>query len=735
MDVDEAYLTYNEDDDELEFDAGGVDLLLFAAAGAAFFPLLRGLHAVLAHSVVPPTSALASLGFAGGALIAARIRRRNPDAPWPAFAFLGLAVGLLLFTILFRLWPDRLDGVQGPAWVAVAVWSLCLAVVLFWIGSALSWSLCIASRNAAGPLARALFGLSLGLGIGAALLSLLGGPGAMLVLAMVCSLCCAWMAFNNGPRWIVWSGLGLASALLVTGAVDLFHPYLERGTGRAHWNSAARVQLEPSADGDRLLIDRRLRFQTGPGWDAPPVSKLPALLLDPTDVLVLGAAGDRQARWMLRNGATRVLTQPESALVPMALGKPTVELSWTALRGIAALGQQRFDLIWLPQRVDLRAARSGELLFHADRLLTREGIAAALEHLSDEGLLVIEAWPGDEGLLLGLLALVRTTFGDLDARRHVFAVQGDELALILVRRSPFEGGRAVGGIDALISACTSRGLTIHHAHLLQGRDRLTRCAIKYVGGPQLDRSPSRDRPFFFAFTGALGGAANDPQRLILFCAIVAAALFGLSLVACAWTLLIPSSRSRAAQRVHAFRSGLGAAAAALAIGPSLFVLGRMLAPLVGRDGLALAGCATAAALGLSIGAALSRALPRDAAGRWIKVVMALELVYLMLAVYLGPRVLLSPPANSLTAAALAAALLIPAAAGFGTLLGAGLTAGASGRLGPAGLVVCCALALPAGVLLSLLLPLYLGLIKTALCGAALGLLAAFVLPEELDPEG
>jgi len=128
---------------------------------------------------------------------------------------------------------------------------------------------------------------------------------------------------------------------------------------------------------------------------------LPYRLLARPRVLLLGEAGGTNV-WLARRMGARSITvvQPNPQLVALMRGPlaqpsggvltgPDVRVVVTEPRTYLERCAERFDLIQIVTAEGMPAASSGLLSLHEDHLLTREGFAACLDRLGEDGLLCV----------------------------------------------------------------------------------------------------------------------------------------------------------------------------------------------------------------------------------------------------------------------------------------------------------------------------------------------------------
>jgi hypothetical protein len=223
-------------------------------------------------------------------------------------------------------------------------------------------------------------------------------------------------------------------------------------------------QLGLTVDGDNLVP---LSAPDQPAFTHYLPLALSFKLRPAAEVLVLEPGGGLAVLAALENGAGAVTVVHSNPTVAAAVGRrfadfnghlyadPRLTLINDEPRSFLRRTDQQFDLIILPLTDSFRPITAGAYSLNEDYRYTVEALADALEHLSPEGLLVVERWlqlPPSESLRLWATAIeaLRTQTTQASPTRpdqaetaalaapatHLFALRSLQTSLIGVARSP-----------------------------------------------------------------------------------------------------------------------------------------------------------------------------------------------------------------------------------------------------------------------------------------------------------
>jgi spermidine synthase len=283
-------------------------------------------------------------------------------------------------------------------------------------------------------------------------------------------------------------------------------------------------------DGDALLpVPQADAFAADLGRSVP--SALAHGIRPDGDTLLLGSGGGFPALAALASGAASVTVVEPSRLVVDALSAelrewagladhPRVTLVHDDLRAFAAAagGYAAYDVVELSLTDAYRPVSSGAYSLTETYSLTTDAIAAYLELLSDDGVLVVTRWlqtpPSEELRTLGMIA---DALGDASTplADHVFAFRTFQTATFLVRAKPFttaETDALLGELerlryDLVLAPRMPEGLVNRFAVTEQPHfhEQAVELATSFDRDAFYARSqfditpPTDDRPFFFHF--------------------------------------------------------------------------------------------------------------------------------------------------------------------------------------------------------------------------------------------
>jgi spermidine synthase len=282
-------------------------------------------------------------------------------------------------------------------------------------------------------------------------------------------------------------------------------------------------------DGDALLpVPQADAFAADLGHSVP---SAPAHGIRPgADTLLLGSGGGFPALAALASGATSVSVVEPNRLVLDALSgelrewagladEPRVTLIHDDLRAFAAAaGDAAYDIVELSLTDAYRPVSSGAYSLTETYSLTTDAIAAYLDLLRDDGVLVVTRWlqtpPSEELRTLGMIA---DALGDGSSplTDHVFAFRTFQTATFLVKRTPFTAAET----DSLLAELARLRYDLVLAQRMP-EEMVNRFAVTeqplfheqavelattsdrdaFYASSQFDITPpTDDRPFFFHF--------------------------------------------------------------------------------------------------------------------------------------------------------------------------------------------------------------------------------------------
>jgi hypothetical protein len=478
---------------------------------------------------------VALLGWGLGGFALHLLRHRLPPSLDRAAALTVLyaaAIPLCLWLIvLFPFHPRRL-----PFYFAVSLLPFLLA------GSALAMVFDL-HRRAAGRLYFAdLVGASTGALAVTFVLSRLGAEGAVLAVSLVALAAAACLSSRVAPFAAAGAAVVIAG-LALHGRTGLFsirsaptkgmyrHMAAEKAArlDQTGWNAYSRIDAVTGFPGSlaRLYIDSDAWTDVH-RWDGRVESladaarwfrALPFRVVPKGRTLVIGPGGGSDVLVGLASGhrVTAVELNPLVLRFVRHYGEtagslydhPLVETHLSEGRTFLARTDQRFDVIFLGFVDSWASVASGGLSLSENYLYTTGGFRAYLDHLTDDGALVIMRWRTD---VPRLLANAVSLLGPLEAKQRVAVVMersgtadAPPQMIFMLRRRAFTAaeaadimtwrgsvpvivpGRAAGPADAAALLAGEITLAEYDA---RGRERAS---------PVTD-----DRPFFFARSRPLG---------------------------------------------------------------------------------------------------------------------------------------------------------------------------------------------------------------------------------------
>ena len=612
-----------------------VGIALVAAAGLAFqitltriFAIAQGYHfGFLAISL-----ALLGLGASGTALALRPTLTRGAVmlrlARWALAFSLCLVTSYLIINHLpfdaYRIAFERV------LLVYLVLYYLGLVAPFFVGGLVLGLPLAAFPARAARAYAANLVGSGLGCLAALGALAWFGETGAVIFAALLAALGAGAFALDPScQRRYVFAAVALIVlwSLLFIAPPRAFEVRLSPYRGlsqtlllpdaRVVWsatNAFSRVQVVEStairsAPGLSLtyrgdLPAQRALFRDAeslsPFTDAAPPALLEALpvtlayrLRPDARALILEPGGGLEVLAALNAGAREIVVIEENPLIaagarvyaPRVFTDARVQVVTVGARSFLARTREKFDVVHLALSEPFRPVTAGAYTLGENYLYTREAFREYLEHLNDEGVLVVSRWlqlPPTEETRLAVLAVeavesvVRATDGEPPAvTEHLLALRSFSTMLLLVKRTPFTAreialARAFAEAHQFdwVAAPQLDPRETNRYHFLPHNDyfvifqalfeRARRAAL--IAGYAYDITPpTDDRPFFFHFfkweqtplvlqlLGKMWQPFGGSGYLILF------ALLALSFIASVTLILLPLVALRAEFAPHRAR--------------------------------------------------------------------------------------------------------------------------------------------------------------------------------------
>jgi hypothetical protein len=182
-----------------------------------------------------------------------------------------------------------------------------------------------------------------------------------------------------------------------------------------------------------------------------------ALILKPGGGLEMLAALDAGAREIILIEENPLVAQAARAYAPHAFGDSRVRVVTDGARGYIARTPERFDIVQIALSDSFRPVTAGAYALGENYIYTREAFRDYLNHLNDDGILVMSRWlqlPPSEEIRGGALAIsaleeqvASSTVGGqpptLSAIEgsavvdHILALRSFSTLVLLVKRAPF----------------------------------------------------------------------------------------------------------------------------------------------------------------------------------------------------------------------------------------------------------------------------------------------------------
>ena len=477
--------------------------------------------------------ALMGLGASGVFVYVARQRLQT----WPTRRLLVLSAAVfgitsIVLMVLFLYTPLAVASMTGDLWALVAA-NLAGIAPFFSGGVFLTVAITRFAHSVTKVYAADLFGAAAGCLILIPALTILGGPGPLLIAASIGGITAA---AYSASQWRVMT-IAFAGVAIALIAIQAFQPALDihyekggriRPSTFSAWNSYSRVavydephpewglsstvDVEP-AESLRMDIDSSAStaILTPASRDEVDflrydISSLGHWLLDPeARTLIIGPGGGRDIWASLVFGAASVTgVEVNSIIVDEVMrdeffdassriyGEPGVEVVVDDGRNFIARSDTEYDLIQASLVDTWAATSSGAFSLSESNLYTVEAFAEYLEHLSADGVLSVSRWTAGS---LRLVTLARAAFDQLS--------WGDVAGHLFVAASP--PSAEVGGVANVV--VTRAPLTEEDILLLV--ETSERLGFEVLYAPGQDGSPPSGNETFVAL------AAMDDLNLVV----------------------------------------------------------------------------------------------------------------------------------------------------------------------------------------------------------------------------
>jgi hypothetical protein len=383
-----------------------------------------------------------------------------------------------------------------------------------------------------------LFGAACAALLAGVILRAVGGPSAVVLVAVAASAGAALLAGKGGARWLTL--LGSALLLFASLKTPLFAlPPLKSEAGRLlfeAWNAFSRVtvfDLRPGAL--EIQMDAAAATRITSLDSAPPYPSMVSALgfalhqgADP-DVLIIGPGGGLDVAHALQAGARHVTGVDINPLITRTvMGErfvaesgglyqdPRVEIVTDEGRSFVRRSRERYDVIQA-SLVDTWAATSaGAFALTENNLYTIEAFDDYYAHLTGRGVLAMcRYYTGRDPetlrlVVLAAAALERRGVRAGRARDHLYVAAKKNLAILLAKGVAFTWAE----LDRLDGVARDSEFEVVLSPRTDGGSELERLVDggafgEAVRNHALDITPpTDDRPFFFYFS-----RANDVLNL------------------------------------------------------------------------------------------------------------------------------------------------------------------------------------------------------------------------------
>lgn len=521
---------------------GGIALV--AGGSVALTVVLTRLYsAVLGHHLAFLAVSLALFGVGVGAGIVTLF----PSIARPPYLFrqLALCAGAASITTVVTLIktlvtkaPELASAqepgvIDGKAFGTIAVLFLFSAVPFTAAGIVVAAALKHAHGGASRIYLADMVGAALG-AVAAVFLLRMGAPRAGLVVALMFGV--ASVVFASGSRQARGPfspaesrGGGWAATAVFFSSISLLlgdygeqwltvrqirYVNLERAQ-LVKWNELGLVTVDKAAGGIAWL---RLDASASTGILAPktPLPPHPAemgYLLTETrgPTLVIGAGGGREVRAAWIEGQTDITAVEINRIVAydVMLGKlrefsgglyamPEVNVVVADGRSFIRHTDRRYRNIVLSLVDTWAASSSGALALTENGLYTVESFSEILDHLEDDGVMVVNRWDQEIDRLIAIGGAALSQRGVARPADHMFSCSSsDTTALLIARTSLVQDGRA----DRLRQHCADKRFVEIFAPDQAADSQRAQIASDPWASRTIDgrdiRPPTDDRPFFF----------------------------------------------------------------------------------------------------------------------------------------------------------------------------------------------------------------------------------------------
>ena len=492
--------------------------------------------------------------FVAGERLAADVRGEM------ARATRRFAIGALITVAYAMANPMDIIIVTGgnaiPAFTSRQAWQLIFlvgitAVPFFYAGLAVSLALTYLRKDTGRVYAWDLAGAALAALTVGLVLSLVGGPTAVLVAISVALVAAALFDARGRARW-VWAG-GAVLLVIINLAAPIIRVPTTKGvkveaTRFEQWNAFSRVTVD---DTKTVKIDASAATHVEdlrtlkPGMQLREITALGHSIFSPgpKSVLIIGPGGGRDVLFALAAGAERVTGVEVNPIIAETIMKGVYREASGGLyldsrvnivvddgRSFVRRSDEHYDVVQASLVDTWAATAAGAFALTENALYTVEAFEDYLSHVNDHGIVTMTRWhtgPRSETarlLILAAAALEKTGVATGSARKHIFyaTAKGSGLGTMILKRTPITPEEQA----RLEAVCMSSGFTPEVTPTSAADNPLARYldAGPYselvASAPEDLRPPTDDRPFFFYFKRAGDlirptGLMNDPGLWIM----------------------------------------------------------------------------------------------------------------------------------------------------------------------------------------------------------------------------
>lgn len=372
----------------------------------------------------------------------------------------------------------------------------------------------------------ALAALTIGL-----VLSVVGGPTAVLVAIAFALIAAALFEGKGVGRWC-WVA-GAAFLVLLNLSWSLIRVPTTKGvkieaTRFEQWNAFSRVTVDNTLtikiDASAATHVEDLR-KLVPGMHAREISALghATFAAGPKSVLIIGPGGGRDVLFALAAGATKVTGVEVNPIIANAIMKgaykeasgglyldPRVTVVVDDGRSFVRRSDEKYDVVQASLVDTWAATAAGAFALTENALYTVEAFEDYLAHVTDDGIVTMTRWhTGARSetarlLILAAAALEKIGVAPGAVRKHMFYATLKGLGTMVIKRTPITPEEQ----SRLETACAGAGFTVEVSPTSDPKNGLARYldAGPYselvARAPEDLRPPTDDRPFFFYFKRA-----------------------------------------------------------------------------------------------------------------------------------------------------------------------------------------------------------------------------------------